>query len=175
MERQAFSNALAALACALGWLLWSLLIGWLAQRLPLAALERDTWLTARRPWPETTQGYERRLGIRRWKSLLPDAGDALPGGVRKNTLVRRDAATLQRLVAETRRAELVHLALWPFWLLTALWLPPLGAWISLGFATLFNLPCLWLQRYNRLRLEPVLRSLRRQHTADGCRGNGEES
>ena len=86
--------------------------------------------------------------------------------MRKNSLMRRDAGTLQRLVAETRRAELVHLALWPFWMLTALWLPPLGVWISLGFATAFNLPCLWLQRYNRLRLAPVLRALRRRHATE---------
>ncbi len=68
---------------------------------------------------------------------------------------------LQRLVEETRRAELVHLALWPFWICTALWLPPAGVLLNLLFATLFNLPCLWLQRYNRLRLEPLLERLRR--------------
>jgi glycosyl-4,4'-diaponeurosporenoate acyltransferase len=72
--------------------------------------------------------------------------------VAKASLVRRDRSALERLLAETRRAELVHLALWPFWMLTALWLPPAGVLVNLLFATLFNLPCLWLQRYNRLRL-----------------------
>jgi glycosyl-4,4'-diaponeurosporenoate acyltransferase len=160
MERQAVSDAVAVLACALGWMLWSVLIGGLAHRLPQAVLEGDSCLTRPRPWPESTQAYERRLGIQRWKSLLPDAGDALPGGVRKNSLVSRDPATLQRLVEETRRAELVHLALWPFWIVTALWLPPAGVLINLIFATLFNLPCLWLQRYNRLRLKPLLLAMR---------------
>jgi glycosyl-4,4'-diaponeurosporenoate acyltransferase len=28
--------------------------------------------------------------------------------------------------------------------------------INLAFATLFNLPCLWVQRYNRLRLQLLL-------------------
>jgi glycosyl-4,4'-diaponeurosporenoate acyltransferase len=156
MEGQAVSDAVAALACALGWLGWSLLIGYLANRLPLAALEQDSWLTRPRPWPESAAGYERRLGIRRWKRWLPDAGASLPGGVRKNSLVRRDPDALQRLVAETRRAELVHLALWPFWLVTALWLPPAGVLINLIFATAFNLPCLWLQRFTRLRLLATL-------------------
>ena len=156
MERQAVLDAVAALACALGWTAWALLIGALAHRLPRALLASDSWLTAPRPWPESAHSYERRLGIRRWKSLLPDAGDALPGGLRKNSLVSRDPATLRRLVEETRRAELVHLAIWPFWIVTALWLPPAGVLINLIFATLFNLPCLWLQRYNRLRLQPLL-------------------
>ncbi|MCP9934492.1 hypothetical protein KBZ08_11280 [Cyanobium sp. Candia 9D4] len=160
MEGPAVSNAVAALACALGWLLWSVLIGGLAHGLPREALVGDSWLTRSRPWPETKEAYERHLGILRWKSLLPDAGAALPGGVRKNSLVSRDPATLQRLVEETRRAELVHLAIWPFWIVTALWLPPAGVLINLVFATLFNLPCLWLQRYNRLRLQPLLLTMR---------------
>ncbi|MEB3263483.1 MAG: hypothetical protein VKJ66_03835 [Synechococcus sp.] len=166
MEGQAIPHPLAApaavLACAVGWTLWCLLIGSLAQRLPRSKLARDSWITGPRPWPESRSGYERHLAIQRWKGLLPDAGNALPGGVRKNSLVGRDPAALQRLVEETRRAELVHLALWPFWVVTALWLPPQGVLLNLLFASLFNLPCLWLQRYNRLRLLPALERLERR-------------
>ena len=147
------------LTSGLLWLIGSLLIGGLANRLPASALARDGLLTRPRPWGENTQGYERRLGIRRWKNRLPDAGDALPGGVSKASLVSRDRQSLERLVAETRRAELVHFALWPLWLITLLWLPPAGVLINLLFATLFNLPCLWLQRYNRLRLQQLLSRL----------------
>ena len=162
MEGPAVSDALALLACILGLLLWSVLVGWLAHRLPPQALDHDTWLTGRRPWPESRSGFESRLAIRRWKSLLPDAGTAFPGGVAKNSLVGRDRASLQRLLAEIRRAELVHLALWPFWIVTALWLPPAGVLINLVFATLFNVPCLWLQRYNHRRVERALQGLIRR-------------
>ncbi|MFN9872440.1 MAG: hypothetical protein ACK55E_13495 [Cyanobacteriota bacterium] len=144
------------LTSGLLWLIGSLVIGGLANRLPASALARDGVLTRPRPWGESTQGYERWLGIRLWKNRLPDAGNALPGGVPKASLVSRDRQALERLVAETRRAELVHLALWPLWLFTLLWLPPSGVLINLLFATLFNLPCLWLQRYNRLRLQQLL-------------------
>lgn len=148
-----------ALACALGWLGWSLLVGSLANQLPLAWLAHDSWFTRPRAWGERADVYERQLAIRHWKRWLPDAGNALPGGVRKAALVRPDGAMLQRLCAETRRAELVHLALWPFWLVTALWLPPAGVLLNLLFATAFNLPCLWVQRYNRLRLQALLQRL----------------
>ena len=104
MEGPAVSDALALLACILGWLLLSVLVGWLAHRLPPQALDHDTWLTGRRPWPESRSGFESRLAIRRWKSLLPDAGTAFPWGVAKNSLVGRDRASLQRLLAEIRRA-----------------------------------------------------------------------
>ena len=91
-----------------------------------------------------------------WKRWIPDAGGALPGGVPKASLVRRDAAALRRLVVETHRAELVHWLLWPAGLLTALWLPPTGVLVNVVFATLFNLPCVLLQRFNRGRLRRCL-------------------
>ena len=145
------------LACGALWLGWSLGVGAAANQLPLS------WLSAPgndRPLDEAATAlkrYERWWLIRRWKPWIPDAGHVLPGGIRKASLMGRDRAGLERLLAETRRAELVHWALWPAWLVTALWLPPQGVVINLVFATLFNLPCLLLQRYNRLRVRQLLR------------------
>jgi glycosyl-4,4'-diaponeurosporenoate acyltransferase len=147
------------LACGALWLGWSLLVGAAANQLPLP------WLAP--PGGELPQGeaatalrrYERCLLIRRWKPWIRDAGHVLPGGIRKASLMGRDRAGLERLLAETRRAELVHWALWPAWLVTALWLPPRGVVLNLVFATCFNLPCLLLQRYNRLRVGKLLQAL----------------
>ena len=130
------------------WLLASLLVGMLANRLP------ERWLQGRARGSGARGGP--RLGIRVWKRWIPDAGPALAGGVAKASLVRRDPAALQRLVVETRRAELVHWALWPVWLLTLLWLPPAGVLANLLFACLFNLPCVLVQRHNRGRIEALL-------------------
>ena len=146
---------MAAITSALGWLLWSVLVGAIANRLPTGWLARDHWFW-RRPWHEQARTFEGRLAIRHWKPWLPDAGTALPSGVAKASLVGRDPRNLERLLLETKRAEWVHLVLWLFWLVTPLWLPPAGVLINLAFATLFNLPCLWVQRYNRLRLQQLL-------------------
>lgn len=146
--------AAALLSCALGWFLWALLVGGVANRLPAA------WLTGAPPGSNPRQKsaafYERRLAIRRWKHRLPDGGGALPGGVAKASLAQRDPALLRRLLLETYRAELVHWLLWPFWIVTALWLPPAGVVINLLFACALNLPCLVAQRYTRRRLERIL-------------------
>jgi len=107
---------------------------------PTPDLRLSSWI-----WPRSLR-----------KRLLPDAGPALPGGVAKGGLVRRDRRALEQLVAETRRAELVHWCLWPFGIVTALWPPPAGGLLNLLFASLFNLPCLAVQRYNRLRLQTTL-------------------
>jgi glycosyl-4,4'-diaponeurosporenoate acyltransferase len=147
------------LSSAAFWLVASLVVGSLANRLPPRWLEgwgagaaagQHPPLRSRKGRPEPP------LGIRRWKRWIPDAGGALPGGVQKASLVRRDPAALRRLVLETRRAEWVHWLLWPACLLTALWLPPAGVLVNLLFATAFNGPCVVLQRYNRARLQHCL-------------------
>ena len=146
------------------WLLASLLVGLLANLLPAAWLELTPSgvvfpNTLPRTDPIRVRPVPRAmgpLGIRMWKRWIPDAGGALPSGVPKASLVRHDRASLQRLVLETRRAELVHWALLPGGLLTALWLPPAGVLVNVVFALAFNLPCLLLQRYNRARLQRCL-------------------
>ena len=149
------SASQALVQCALGWLSWSLLVGALANRVPASWLVGGHWFW-RRPWRESLQCFERRLAIRRWKGWFPDAGNALPKGVAKAALVGRDPADLELLLLETRRAELVHLLLWPFWIVTSSWLEPAGVLLNLLFACGFNLPCIWIQRYNLLRLIRLL-------------------
>jgi glycosyl-4,4'-diaponeurosporenoate acyltransferase len=141
---------LPLLSCAGYWMLMSLLVGGLANQLP------GRWL---RCLPVRQTGPD-APGIRRWKRWLPDAGAALPGGVRKAALSRAQPLLLARLQQETQRAELVHALLWTAWLPTALWLPPAGVLINLVFATAFNLPCLVLQRHNRRRLQRALARMR---------------
>ena len=150
---------LPLLSSAAFWLVASLVVGTLANRLP------PHWLEGSGAGPEASQGPAPRsrkgrrrapLAIHRWKRWIPDAGGALPGGVPKASLVRRDPAALRRLVLETRRAEWVHSLLWPAFLLTAFWLPPAGVLVNLLFATACNGPCLVLQRYNRARLQRCL-------------------
>jgi glycosyl-4,4'-diaponeurosporenoate acyltransferase len=148
-----------ALSSLLFWLLTSLLIGLLANRLPGQWLQpRGSRLT---PEPNGKRPRRRaaRPGIRAWKRWIPDAGPALPGGIAKASLVRRDPAALQRLLLETRRAALVHAVLWAAGLATVLWLPPAGVAVNLLFATAFNLPCLLLQGDNHRRLQGCLARL----------------
>ncbi|MEB3169310.1 MAG: hypothetical protein VKK97_11355 [Synechococcaceae cyanobacterium] len=153
----ALSSAWVVILSSAGfWLLLSLLVGALANRLPgrwLEVIPELSPLAARVAAPP---------GIRRWKRWIPDAGAALPGGVAKASLVSRDPSALQRLVIETRRAELVHWTLWAAGLLTPLWLSAPAVLGNLLFATGFNLPCLLLQRYNRRRLLRCLAVLSQQ-------------
>jgi glycosyl-4,4'-diaponeurosporenoate acyltransferase len=123
--------------------------GYGVHRLPVAALGRDTRWSRPRPWER--RAYE-RIGVRRWKDRLPEAGALFPGGVSKRDL----RAGVARFVVETRRAELGH------WLamlggpVSALWNPALGAVLMVTYGVAVNAPFVVVQRYNRARALPLL-------------------
>jgi glycosyl-4,4'-diaponeurosporenoate acyltransferase len=136
------------------WLVWSVMVGWWASKLPPERIDVDGWLTRVRPWEHNGHVYA-PLGVRRWKRWLPDAGPF--GRGRPKRLMRlRDADEWRALAAETRRAERVH------------WLVPLAFFadvavhggvilIPMGaYAFVTNAPCVIAQRHNRGRLEALL-------------------
>jgi glycosyl-4,4'-diaponeurosporenoate acyltransferase len=142
--------------CFVGWLIWSVFIGFIGHLLPLTFLETDTCLTQLQFWEQDRHWYEKVLRIKLWKDRLPEAGGFFQGGFSKNSIRGGNYTVMSRFLAETRRAEYVHIAIWLFCLVTILWTPRWGFLINLVVGTALNLPCLWVQRYNRLRLQRLL-------------------
>lgn len=138
---------------AVVWAGWGLVTGYAAHRLPARVLDHDTWLTRTRPWEAQVS---RRLRVRRWQRLLPEAGRVF-GGRSKRRVGGRGSPTLERYAAETRRAEVVHwlgfvpLIAFLFWNPAPLWL------VMAAYATAANVPCVLSLRANRARIGRVLR------------------
>jgi glycosyl-4,4'-diaponeurosporenoate acyltransferase len=143
------------------WIVWGFTVGWVAHRLPNSVLAFETWLTQVRHPRRLRRWCEQSLRIKRWKPLLPEAGDLFKGGFSKRRLGSATDAHLERFVIETRRAEYAHAAnvsivplffLWnPWWLAVVMAVYGIGA----------NTPCWVVQRYNRVRLGSVLDRSRR--------------
>jgi glycosyl-4,4'-diaponeurosporenoate acyltransferase len=146
------------------WAGWSAVVGYAAHRIPAERLASDGPVTRLRPVERDGRVYE-RLRIRRWKDRLPELGDAFPGGVLKRGLRSGTSADLRRLVAETRRAELVHWAIPAVVPVFALWNPAYLMAAMVAYAVVANLPCLVVQRYNRGRLLRVLARRQRRTVA----------
>jgi glycosyl-4,4'-diaponeurosporenoate acyltransferase len=140
--------------------------GYVAHRLPLRSLQRDVGplrLTA----PERRVHVFHRLGIRRWKDRLPEAGALFAGGMSKRQLPPSAAGGLRRFVAETRRAEWAHwmaLAAAPLFMLFN---PPVAVVLMGLYALVANGPCIVVQRYNRARLVRALARARRSRETIG--------
>lgn len=148
------SNASVAMLNVLGIPAAHFGLSWAFTRMP-AGWFRPGAFPFRR-WPgERLWIYEKCWRVRRWKDRLPDAAGWF-GGFTKKHLARRDAGYLRDFRIETCRGEAAH---WAQWLVIsgfAVWTPWPWALVLPGYAALSNLPCILLQRHNRLRLGRVL-------------------
>ncbi|MGM0845749.1 MAG: glycosyl-4,4'-diaponeurosporenoate acyltransferase [Bacillota bacterium] len=115
----------------------------------------DSWLYQEKSWEWGGRFYE-KIGIKRWKTLLPDGGGVFAGGFRKKKLIDRDSDYFETFVMETRRAEFTHLILIPPALIFFIWNTPLVGWIMVAYALIANVPFILIQRYNRFRFQRIL-------------------
>lgn len=92
-----------------------------------------------------------KLGIRRWKDKIPEAGGLLTGFSKKSVADRKNNAYILTFLKETCYAELLHLLSVPFGFLT-LFLH--FAWTSFDFIPYLGLPVACINA--ALQLPPVL-------------------
>ena len=150
------------------WACWGTAVGAAATRIPGRVVAADGWLTRIRRWERDGRLWL-LTGIRHWKDLVPEAG-ALFGGISKRHLIGRGPAALDRMAAETRRAELCHWAVMAAVVLMPIWNPAWLTSIMVVYAVAANAPCIVIQRYNRARIGRLAR--RRVVTAASSAGRG---
>lgn len=159
MARATSTASLAIrVALAIGW--WvglSIVVGWVASRLRPRGVALVGTFLATRSLEGDGHGYE-RLGVRRWKRLLPDAGGAF-GGRRKRLFGPRGTGGREVLAREVDRAEAVHWCLVVVQWVPAFWLGPLW-WLGPAYAIGANLPFIVVLRYVRARLTALGRGRR---------------
>lgn len=145
----------AVVVNVVGWAVFHSATGYAVHRLPLARLQRDTWILRQRVFERDGRWYE-RFRIRHWKDALPEAGALFAGGMSKRTLPGRDRTGLFRYAAETRRAEWGHWAAMACGPVFVLWNTPVLAGVMVLYGVLVNAPFIAIQRYNRWRVGRVL-------------------
>jgi glycosyl-4,4'-diaponeurosporenoate acyltransferase len=156
------NNLILAVAGGAAWGVWSSLCGFAAHRVPRERLERDAGILRLRKGEADGRAYERVLRIKRWKDRLPEAGALFRGGFSKRRIVRHDRAYLVEFAVATRRAELAHWAIVVLAPTFFVWMPLFGMpwWLAtamFAYGVVANSPCILVQRYNRARVERVLR------------------
>lgn len=144
------------------WVGWFSAVGYLAHRLPARWLDRDTWWTRPRTWELRGRFYSRILRIHRWKDRLPELGAVFADGFAKRSVSGGNPQVVARFICETRRAEYAHLGMFAIWPVFALFNPLWAVVVNACFAIAANLPCLLVQRYNRIRLTRVATALTRR-------------
>jgi glycosyl-4,4'-diaponeurosporenoate acyltransferase len=94
--------------------------------------------------------YRRVLRIKRWKHLLPDGASWFTGTFSKSRISSHDSDYLLRFAREARRGELAHWCMLCSFPIFYLWNPLWACIVMTLYAVSSNLPCIFVQRYNRI-------------------------
>ena len=139
----------------LGWPVIQITLARLFLLLPDARFAQDSWVTRERPFEGGGRLYRQQLFLQHWKELLPDGASWLGGRSKKN-VASRNQWELSIFAIETRRAEIAH---WCMLLCTPvfyLWNPPWACIVMTLYGALANLPCIFVQRANRIKVSRIL-------------------
>ncbi len=142
------------------WAMVSLGTAWLGSSYDRERINIDHPLFSQRNWEKNGSTYERLLNVRMWKDHLPDWGGMFAGGFSKKRLESGSSQYLERFVAESCRGEAIHWIVMFFGPVSLLWNPLWAAAIMTAYGVAANLPCIIVQRYNRIRLRRLLRGRR---------------
>jgi glycosyl-4,4'-diaponeurosporenoate acyltransferase len=146
---------LVIIANVLGWPMIQLTLAKLFLSLPVSFFAEDSWLTRERCLEKNGDSYRRFLVMQRWKGLLPDGASWLGGRPKKN-VASRNSSELTSFAIETRRSEIAH---WCMLLCTPifyLWNPPWACAVLTLYGIAANLPCILVQRANRIKVRRIL-------------------
>jgi len=127
-----------------------------AFRRRLAAFNPESFLYRERAWEQDGHFYQKVFCIKSWKNSLPEGSKILGFGFNKSQLHRTDSAYLQRYYLETCRGEWAHLMTIGAVVFFFIWNPWWAKLVMLAYALAVNLPCILVQRYNRLVLKRIL-------------------
>lgn len=139
-----------------GWPVIQLSISALFLRLPSGWFGGESWLTRERGFERDGLLYRRFRMMQRWKGLLPDGASWL-GGRPKRNVASRTLSELSTFASETRRAEIAHWCMLLCTPLFFLWNPRWACVVMTVYGITANLPCILVQRANRIKVDRILR------------------
>jgi glycosyl-4,4'-diaponeurosporenoate acyltransferase len=141
------------------WLIIHMGVSYLMTHIPLSSFDTGFWLYKQRKWEKNSKIYVRIFGLKKWKKRLPDGAALFKKGFQKKHLKGIDDIYLDNFIRETCRAEITH---WIMFLLSPvffIWNIWWAGIVMIMYAILVNLPCIIIQRYNRIRLKRVYSKL----------------
>ena len=141
------------------WFVIHMGISYIMTQLRVEFFDSMGWLFRKRRWENNGKIYETLFQVKSWKGLLPDAASWFKGGFPKRKLVSVNADFLKRFIVETCRGEITHWIIFLYSPLFFLWNHAWVGFLMIGVGAMFNLPCLIAQRYNRIRIEILLKKL----------------
>lgn len=143
---------------ALAWLSIQIGISAITNKIPIRWFVKYSWLFTSFHWEKEGVLWQDVARVKAWKQYVPDGTLFIRSGYNKKQLHGWDSASLSLFLLESRRAEFTHWISIPPALLFFLWNPMWAGYVNIAYALLFNVPLIILQRYNRPRIERIVKA-----------------
>ena len=141
----------------IAWGFFHFFISYLCFKIPLSFFLKKHSFFEMKKWEQSGRIWQKLLLVRKWKSFLIDGSSIAKKSYDKSHLHGKRGDDLIVFAAETKRAELTHFLLIVPAPLFFLWNPIWAGWIMIIYALIANLPFIIVQRYNRGRIEIILK------------------
>lgn len=138
------------------WFVIHMSVAYLITVLPEKLINTNSWIYKQRKLEKGGIIYEKLFKIKIWKSRLPDGAALFKKGFAKKKILSKKEEYLKRFILETCRGELVHWIVILFSPLFFIWNWWWVGIIMIFYAIIANLPCILVQRYNRIRISRML-------------------
>jgi glycosyl-4,4'-diaponeurosporenoate acyltransferase len=152
------SNIVIIFLNILVWLVIHLGVSYWAFKRPLESFNRNSFLYKVLPFERDGRFYQKVLKIRAWKRLLPDGAGLMRMGFPMR-LDSTDPAFIDRFYHETFRSEWAHWVTMAFTPVFFIWNPAWACMVMVIYALASNLPCIVVQRYNRVVFRRIFKHL----------------
>ena len=139
------------------WFVIHMGVSYIVTRQPLASFNVNSWLYRKRNWERNGKFYEKFFRLKTWKGRLPDGAAIFKHGFEKKRLKETSNDYLDSFLRDTCRAELTHWIIFLFGPLFLIWNLFWVGIVMIIYATVVNMPCIITQRYNRIRLQRIVK------------------
>ncbi|MBP7237386.1 MAG: hypothetical protein KBA07_05020 [Petrotogaceae bacterium] len=146
--------------CFILWPVIQISIAVLCTKIPQSKFSYSSGIFKPHRWEKNGSIYQTLFKVKKWKKFLPDGGAVMKNGYRKKRLRNYSVIELEKFLAESCRAELVHLlAILPFWIFG--FFAPIEILVYMFiYAVSVNFPCIIVQRYNRPRILHLMEKIK---------------
>lgn len=131
---------------------------WICLKIPRGWFKISNSLFRALWWEENGTIY-RLIKVKKWKEYLPDGAKLFNSGFQKKRLKEMNEDYYYDFLLETKRAETTHyVSLLPL-LFFFIWNPIEAYVLILFYGLIANVPCIIVQRYNRIRFNKVVKKI----------------
>ena len=138
----------------------------IGEKLPREKFDPEKFPFKCAKWEKEGKIYD-NLGLRYWKTHVPDMSKYFPRAFSKQGNFSRDPAHLRRLVQETCSAEAVHWTLIALSFVFPILMDELGG-LAMVLYIIGNLASIVIQRYNRPRIMKIIGVIEKRKKCVNC-------